>query len=288
MEQENDSEESSLFARTFEKSSEPPPSASDGGQPSAEAPEPAPTEMGEAAPEPDEGQPRDEAGRFAPKAKDAETAAPPAAEREPQNVPVAALKDERAKRQALEAEVAQYRAREAQWQRQQQAQPAPQPPADKPDPMGALLDNPHGFVEERAVQVARQMVAPLEDQMFRDRLNFSVARAKQAPDFEEVDALVSAAIAAAPPEQQQRLAETLRRHPDPGQWVLTTGRAIKERQAFEAWKASQQQAPSPQPETPPPSTPALPASLATARGVGASRQPDSSAPESLFQRIWRS
>lgn len=289
MEQDTDGEAPSLFASTFDSPGADASVVAEAGQPEA-APEPTPEEKGDTAPEAEAGQPRDEAGRFAPKPKDAETAAPPAAEREPQNVPVAALKDERSKRQAAEAELAQARAFIAQMQRQPQAQPVPRQPAEKPDPMGLLLDNPAGFVEERAQQVARQMVAPLEDQMFRDRLHFSVQRARSAPDFEEADALVNAAIQAAPAEIQQRVAADMRRHPDPGQWVLEQGRALKERAEFQRWKQQQQQQQQPQPEAQPsaPSYAPLPASLATARGVGASRQPDDSEPRSLIQGTWRS
>ena len=287
MEQEQDGEVSSLFADTFDSPREVAPAVAEAGQPEA-APEPIAEEKGDPAPETTDGQPRDEAGRFAPKAQDAAPAAPPAAERDPQHVPVAALKDERTKRQTLEAENAQMRAFIAQMRQQQAPQPAAQQPAPASDPIGAMLDNPHGFVEERATQVARQMVAPLEDQMFRDRLHFSVQRAKSAPDFEEADGLVNAAIQAAPPQIQQRLAAEMRRHPDPGQWVLEQGRAIKERQEFLRWKQAQgQPAPVAQPAPSAPASP-LPASLATARGVGASRQTDSTAAGSPFDGIWRS
>ncbi len=289
MEQDKPSEDdSSLFALTFDpQTTKAEPEPAEAGQPEAQ-PAPVEEEKGDPAPEVKADQPRDDAGRFAPKPKEPE-AAPPAADREQQHVPVAALKDERTKRQALEAEVAQMR--QLLTQMQQQAKPAPQQPAEKPDPIGAMLDNPQGFVEERATQVARQMVAPLEDQMFRDRLNFSVQRARSAPDFEEADALVNAAIQAAPPQIQQRLAAEMRRHPDPGQWVLDQGRAIKERQEFLAWKQSRNQpAPAPEPVAQPaPSASAqpLPASLATARGIGASRQPEGPS-GSPFDGIWRS
>lgn len=287
MEQETDSEAPSLFASTFDNPGADAPVPAEAGQPEA-APEPVPEEKGDPAPEAEAGQPRDDAGRFAPKPKDAETAAPPAAEREPPNVPVAALKDERSKRQAAEAELAQARAFIAQMQ-QQAPQPAPQQPAEKPDPIGAMLDNPEGFVEQRAQQVARQLVAPLEQQMFVDRLHHSIARARGAEDFAECDALVNAALQAAPQEIQQRLAAEMRRHPDPGQWVLQQGRALKERAAFQAWKQQQAQPAAPAPVTAPATSHApLPASLATARGVGASRQPDDSEPRSLIQGTWRS
>lgn len=285
--EEKDSEGSSLFAATFDNPGASAPVPAEAGQPEA-APDPAPPEeKGDPAPEAEAGQPRDEAGRFASKPKDAETAVPPAAEREPQNVPVAALKDERSKRQAAEAELAQARAFIAQMQRQPQAQPVPQQPAEKPDPIGAMLDNPEGFVEQRAQQVARQLVAPLEQQMFADRLHHSIARAQGAEDFAECDALVNAALQAAPQEIQQRLAAEMRRHPDPGQWVLQQGRALKERAAFQAWKQQQAQPAAPAPVTAPATSHApLPASLATARGVGASRPTDNTAGSPLT-RTWR-
>lgn len=285
MEQENDSEGSSLFASTFDHPREEAPVVAEAGQPEA-SPETEPdAKKGDTAPEAGDDRPRDEAGRFAPKPKEAETAAPPAAEREPQNVPVAALKDERSKRQEAERRAAAAEAYIAQLRQQQAPQPAAQP-TDATDPMGALLDNPAGFVEQRAQQVAQQMLAPLQDQMFQDRLHFSVQRARSAPDFEEADALVNAAIQAAPVDVQQRIAAEMRRHPDPGQWVLAQGRAIKERQEFLRWKQSQSQ-PAPVVD-PAPSTPAtpLPASLATARGIGSSRQSEAPA-GSPIRSTWR-
>lgn len=283
MEQEIDSEAPSLFASTFDSPGADAPVVAEAGQPEA-APEPTPEEKGDTAPEAEAGQPRDEAGRFAPKPKDAETAAPPAAEREPPNVPVAALKDERSKRQAAEAELAQMRAFIAQMQQQAQ-RPAPQQPAEKPDPIGALLDDPGQFVGHHV----QQALAPVQEAMMQQRIALSRQFvASQAADYAEAEALMDQHVAAAAPQVKDHVAKILRSHPNPAQWVLEQGRRLKELSEFEQWRASRNQ-PAPV-EQPAPSAPAnpLPASLATARGVGASRQPDDSEPRSLIQGTWRS
>lgn len=290
MEQEKDSEESSLFANTFDNPGADAPAPVEAGQPETEAPEQAPEEKGDPAPEAEVGQPRDEAGRFAPKSQDAEPAAPPAAEREPQHVPVAALKDERSKRQAIEDRLRQAEAFIAQMQQQQrQPPPAEQPPAQTPDPIGALLDNPQQFARQIAAEEIRQALAPIAEQQFSDRLTNSYARAKaSAPDYDEADSLVAAALEAAPPQAAEQFRARLRSHPDPAQLVLSEGRRLRELHEFHQWKQSQAQA-AQQPAARAPSAPSapLPASLATARGVGASRQPDNQG-GSLLDGIWRS
>ena len=289
MEQEKDSEASSLFATTFDNPGADAPAPVEAGQPETEAPEQAPEEKGDPAPEAEVGQPRDEAGRFAPKSQDAEPAAPPAAEREPQHVPVAALKDERSKRQAIEDRLRQAEAFIAQMQQQRQPPPAEQPPAQAPDPIGALLDNPQQFARQIAAEEIRQALAPIAEQQFNDRLTNSYARAKaKYADYDESDAVVSAALEAAPPQVAEQFRARLRSHPDPAQLVLSEGRWLRELHEFHQWKQSQAQA-AQQPAAPAPSAPQapLPASLATARGVGASRQPDSHS-GSLLDGIWRS
>lgn len=282
MEQEQDGEVTSLFADTFDNPGQDILSNAEAGQPEAAPPEPVPEEKGEHSPEERADQPRDEAGRFAPKPKEGE-AAPPAAESEPQHVPVAALKDERTKRQSVEARLAQAEAYIAQMQRQPAQPPAPQQPAERPDPVGALLEDPQKFIGH-AVQ---QALAPVQESLVQQRLAASLhAVASQAPDFGEALATVQAHVAANP-QDQVVVARALRSHPVPAQWVLEQGRRLKELNEFQQWR--QQRAQPPAPETPPaPSAPrpSLPASLATARGIGAQRQAEITAASPL-ESTWR-
>jgi hypothetical protein len=284
MEQEKDSEGTSLFAATFDHPGRDAPAPAEAGQPEAEAQEQPPVETGEEAP-PATDQPRDEAGRFASKAEP--EAAPPAAEKEPPHVPRAALVDERGKRQtaeqratAAEQKVAQYEAYLAQMQRQGQP-PAQQQPAEKPDPVGALLDDPSRFVG----QVVQQAVAPVQEAMVQQRLALSRQFvASQASDYEEAEATFSAHVQANP-QFQAAVAQQLRTHPNPAAWVLEQGRSLKQLAEFQQWRQQRGQPPA----DPPPSAPAssLPASLATARGVGASRPTNASAAGSPLDGIWR-
>lgn len=116
--------------------------------------------------------PRDDAGRFAPKAKDepAKPAAPPAAEPEaPQHVPVTALQEERRKRQELERQAAEFQRQLAALQ----AKPAEQPKAPE------LYENPDAWREHLERQV--------EERLSNERLNMSEMMARQAHGSEVID-----------------------------------------------------------------------------------------------------
>ena len=148
----------------------------------------------EEAPEPQPEQtPRDEQGRFAPKAQPEEDGAPPAPEPDAPHVPVAALKDERAKRQALEAEMAALR---KQIEAQQPKEPPPPPPSVWEDEQGF-----GGHIVNTAVQEATTHAY----------LNMSEMMARREhPDFDQmkVEFLKMA-------EQNPTLAQQALGDPDP-------------------------------------------------------------------------
>lgn len=184
---------------------------------------------------PADGQPRDEQGRFAPKAEalepEAETGEPaapvddqpepqtevpptPEAEPEPQAIPFKALKDERAKRQQLEAELERLRS-QIQQPQQPQYQPQPQfhPEADEvPDP----VVDPAGYadwVESRALaRINTQRVAQ----------SAQAARGKY-PDFDQAVQAFQQMAQVNPMLEQMMLQQ-----PDPAEWAYRTAKTHME------------------------------------------------------------
>lgn len=130
------------------------------------APEQAPQDAGPA---------RDEHGRFAPKAAEADTPAKPEATQTEQpvapqahtdGIPSWRLKEEAEARRSAEARAAQYEAQARQYQ--QQLQQFQRPPAARPD----MFENPDGFVEHGVRQaldpVQQRMSAVTEYYSFKD------------------------------------------------------------------------------------------------------------------------
>lgn len=145
-------------------------------------------------PEPEAPQtPRDEQGRFAPKAQPEEAGAPPAPEPDAPHVPVAALKDERAKRQALEAEMAALR---KQIEAQQPKEPPPPPPSVWDDEQAY-----GGHIVSTAVQQAS----------LNAHLNMSEMMARR--DHEDFEAMKAEFLKMA--EQNPTLAQQALADPDP-------------------------------------------------------------------------
>jgi hypothetical protein len=144
-----------------------------------EAVEPAPQEQ----PAEQEGQPRDEHGRFAPKAQEPEAPAPALSPPEPQpdhRIPLTELLNEREKRQKFERELEETRrqneALQAQWQQfQAQQQRQQQPPPEAPD----IFENPQAYTSH-IQQTLEQRTRELE-------LNFSLRLAKMSykDEFDE-------------------------------------------------------------------------------------------------------
>lgn len=169
------------------------------------------TAPAEPAPEKDEAssQPRDESGRFAPKAQEKQPepeakAAPPPKDQEPdeetRHVPLKELRTERQKRQEEARLRAEAEGRAAAYERQlqalmqQQRQPAA-PQEQQVQPPDPLMD-PHGF--------AQYQQAMFQQQLFNERANFSEMRARDKFGDQAVDAAMEA-IKAAPQEIKARL-----------------------------------------------------------------------------------
>lgn len=238
------------------------------GQPEPQDAAPQP-ETGE---EPRQEQPRDDAGKFAPKA-----AVPPAAEKTPEHGLTTALKAERAKRQELEREIADIRARltapQAPPAQQQQQAPAT-PPTPLPD---LLFQDPERFVQTFE---QRQQSALLET-----RIAISEAGARQQyADYEQALAALDA-YARSGARQQAEVAQLTSTDPAPAYAAYRAGKALL---AQQRWQPVMQQHGDPdafiaaeverrvaeriaqQPEQPDPINPAprLPTSLAGARASG--------------------
>jgi len=155
----------------------------------------------------EQGQPRDESGRFASKQEKIEPEAkaepPPKEQPEPEedrHVPLRELRTERQKRQEEARLRAEAEGRATAYERQlqallqQQRQPAaPQPQhVQPPDP----LTDP--------VEYAQYQNAMFERRLFNERANFSEMRARDKHGDEVVDAAAKA-FATMPPEARQRL-----------------------------------------------------------------------------------
>jgi hypothetical protein len=153
----------------------------------AVAVEPAP----EDPPAEQEGQPRDEHGRFAPKAIEPEAPAPAPALSQPEpqpdhRIPLTELLNEREKRQKFERELEETRrqneALQAQWQQfQAQQRQQQQPKPEVPD----IFENPQGY-QSHIEQTFNQ-------RMREQELNFSLrlAHVQYKKDFEEAYAALN-------------------------------------------------------------------------------------------------
>ena len=256
------------------------PAKEPAGRPEPVAAPPEPVETGEKPDaQPTAERPRDEAGRFAPKAGAPDTGPPPETKQDaPQTVPLAAVLEERNKRKALEARVKEMEARLT------APPPAPMPqPAAQPDvPLEDLMfQDPQRFIQ--AVR------APLEDELVRTRLAMSEANARRESDFDEATNAFTQYVEANP-QIKNAVASQLRSHPDPARWALEQGRALiaQERwgqviqqygspEAFIAAQRPSQPAPVAQPSAPP----APPASLASIRSAGPRTAPPWSGPTPL-------
>lgn len=228
------------------------------------APEPVAT--GEAADaaeaKPKDDRPRDDAGRFAPKAAEAPQQAagsPPAAQNgPPQSVPASVLVEERRKWQArvreLEAQLTAPRPAP-----QQQPAPAPEPPPEE-----LLFQDPARFVQSLRQQQ--------EEALLATRLETSAAIARQQPDYEQAEAAL-AEYAQSSPAAAREVAQALRAHPAPALWAYQVGKKLLEQrpESIEARINAEverrlaermQQQPAPSPAPPPP-----PASLASVRSA---------------------
>lgn len=234
------------------------------GRPEPEAPQAAPVETGDKpAPAPVE-RPRDDAGRFAPKAQEQAAGPPPEPKQDaPQTVPIAAVLEERKKRQALEARLRELEARVS-------APPAPQQPAQPDVPLSDLMfQDP-----DRFIQAVR---APIEEQLVQTRIAMSEQVARREPDYAEAeDAL--ARYVQANPQVAAHVRDTLRSHPAPAMWALEQGRQLLAQQKWgqviqqygspEAFIAAQRAAAAPPHVAPSPAPAAPPASLASVRSAG--------------------
>ena len=227
-----------------------------GGQPDvAVAPTDQPAETGDTS-----ARPRDEQGRFAPRAAPP-TAEPDAAPEKPEpgHVPIAALRDERIKRQELERRLAEYEAaRQPQQPPPQQPQQQRQIPNPAVDPAGY-----HAYVQHEIWQATKSLELAQSER---------AARAKYA-DIDEKLAVFQAARATNPAYEAE-----LARQPDPWDWMHKEASRLQlmqqlgddpakgfdaevERRVAERMKQTHLSSGTP-------SLPNLPTSLASARGVG--------------------
>lgn len=135
--------------------------------------EPAPEAVTTPAPEPvlENGQPRDEVGRFAPKATDEPVVEPPAAEQHAQpgnhQVPLEALTAIRGENRDLKQQLQQAIGRLQALEQRPQAQPTAQP--QQPPAKRELWDDPDGFVTDR--------LSPVEQALQETRAEISHMRA---------------------------------------------------------------------------------------------------------------
>jgi hypothetical protein len=152
--------------------------------------------------EPQNGQPRDESGRFAPKPGDLPpvTDNAPAAVEQPAaaqelteehpatgGIPQARLKAEAEKRREAEADAAALRREIAELRGMVQArQPAPQPQQEKPP--ATLWDDPDAFLQSQ--------LTPIQQQMFDQKAGFSKMLASDKHGADIVEAALQAALAA--------------------------------------------------------------------------------------------
>ncbi len=120
------------------------------------------------ATQPPDGRPRDDAGRFAPKAgePDPKPAVPPTAKPDPAHVPVAALQEERRRRQELERQLAEAT---------RQPPPKPVDPPKRPE----LFEDPDAYRAD--------LERTFDDRLANERLNWSELQARQVHGTEVVD-----------------------------------------------------------------------------------------------------
>lgn len=252
------------------------------GRQATEAPTPATAETGETPVDlTKDARPRDEQGRFAPKADEHGEAGPPPDQKQesaPQTVPVAAVLEERKKRQALEARIKEMEARYA-------APPVPTPsPAEPETPLEDLMfQAPDKFVE--------RVQAPLRKQVADMQLMMGEMIARQQPDYDAAETAVFEALER-DPAAKQRVADFVNANPmQAPQWVLQEGRKLLREQQWGAviqqygspdalMAALRQQAPAASaPSSAPPATP--PASLASIRSAGPRAAPGWNGPTPL-------
>lgn len=152
--------------------------------------------------QPEEGQPRDEHGRFASKgesepeaqAAPAEGAPPAPQEDEGPTVPRKALQDERNKRQTLESQLAELNAKIEQLSK---------PPQEPPPPPPSVFEDEQGAFDHLRQDAISQAV---HQASFNARLDMSEMMVRQShPDFEEKKAAFIEAMKATPGLQQRAL-----------------------------------------------------------------------------------
>ena len=198
-----------MFAAAM--SDTPPPNPQEGGPESAI----------EEAPKPEGEQPRDEHGRFAPKAPEADTTAPPAPleplkEQEPQRTqPEDAIPSWRLREVSQRARDAEERlaAREAQLQQLLQQVQRQQPPEQPPD----LIENPAAYA-----QYVRQQILQEVRQLELAREQREIARSLQKADKAYGEEFRKAYEAFNSPSlaNDERLLEQVRNSYDQGEAIL--------------------------------------------------------------------
>lgn len=187
----------------------------------------------------DDGQPRDESGRFAPKdmgdnqpeaEAQPEPVTPPVQEVEAGHIPIAALKDERAKRQQLEQQLQQYEAYIQQIAAQQQ-------PQEMPDP----ITDPYGHAEWLAQQVRAQVMQEVQQasqhQNSLSRVEVSEMLARQK--FDDYDAQVEVFKQAA--QENPFLINELQRAPDPASYAYQAAKRYQEAKQYGSATPSREQ-----------------------------------------------
>jgi hypothetical protein len=248
-------------------------------------PEAAPVEQAATGDKPDAKpeRPRDDAGRFAPKAEAPDTGPPPEPKQDgaSQTVPLSAVLEERKKRQAIEQRLKELEAR--------LAQPAPPPQPVAPPQPEVPLEDLMFQDPQRFIQAVR---APLEEQLLQTRWHLSEQVHGQQPDYNEAYAALLD-LKNRDPAAAAVIDRAMRTHPDPGGWVLQQGRALLRQQK---WGEVIQQYGSPddfiaarQPAPPPanPLPPAPPASLAAARSAATRAAPVAPGQRSISEILGR-
>lgn len=167
----------------------------------------------------DDGPPRDESGRFAPKDTgenqpeaevQPEPVTPPVQEVDTGHIPIAALKDERAKRQQLEQQLQQY---EAYYQQQLAAQQ--QQPQYAPD----MYADPEGYAAYLRDSLRQELMAEtqqtIQHQAVVQKAEFSEIMARQKfADYDEKVEVFKQMV-----EENPHLLNVLQRAPDPAAYA---------------------------------------------------------------------
>lgn len=168
------------------------------------------------------GQPRDEAGRFAPKDQQGEEQqepeapaaqeGPPPSEQEPSHIPVAALKDERSKRQQIEAEKQELAARLQRYEAYfQQLEQQSQQTDEEPDPVAVLT-----------AQIKQQVMSEVQHQQLTDRVNMTEVLARQKwADYDEKVELFKEEV-----QKNPYLMQQLMRAPNPAEYAYQVSEQI--------------------------------------------------------------